>query len=141
MSGAVSTKTLTSVFCRPRRGDDKGRELLELALDHIVIVAMARIDGNGPHIGAPERRQRIGQGAVIEAQHDDAPGVGHELARIHAALEGFSHPGHVAMRAVSEPGGKTFARLRRRIGRRDPASVEAQRARLLAQKRQKSRLA
>ena len=45
------------------------------------------------------------------------------------------------MRAVSEPGGKTFARLRRRLGRRDPAGVEAERARLLAQKRQKSRLA
>jgi hypothetical protein len=35
------------------------------------------------------------------------------------------------MRAVGEPGGKTLARLRRRLGRRDPAGVEAERARLL----------
>jgi hypothetical protein len=35
------------------------------------------------------------------------------------------------MLAVGEPGGKTLARLRRRIGRRDPAGVEAERARLL----------
>jgi hypothetical protein len=35
------------------------------------------------------------------------------------------------MRALGEPGGETLARLRRRIGRSDPAGVEAERARLL----------
>jgi hypothetical protein len=36
------------------------------------------------------------------------------------------------MRTVGEPGGKIIARLRRRLGRRDPAGVEAERAGLLA---------
>jgi hypothetical protein len=36
------------------------------------------------------------------------------------------------MRALSDPGGKTLARLRRRLGGRDPAGVEAKRAGLLA---------
>jgi hypothetical protein len=34
--------------------------------------------------------------------------------------------------AFSEPGGKTLARMRRRLGRRDPAGVEAERARFFA---------
>jgi hypothetical protein len=36
------------------------------------------------------------------------------------------------MRAFSEPGGKTLARMARRLGGRDPAGVEAERARPLA---------
>jgi hypothetical protein len=36
------------------------------------------------------------------------------------------------MRALSEPRGKTLTRLRRRLGGRDPAGVEAERARILA---------
>jgi len=36
------------------------------------------------------------------------------------------------MRAGREPGLKTLARLRRRLGRSDPAEVEAERPRLLA---------
>jgi hypothetical protein len=36
------------------------------------------------------------------------------------------------MRPIGEPGGETLARVRRRLGRRDAAGVEAERARLLA---------
>jgi hypothetical protein len=36
------------------------------------------------------------------------------------------------MRAFGEPGGETLARLCRRLGRRDPAGVEAERARFFA---------
>jgi hypothetical protein len=36
------------------------------------------------------------------------------------------------MRAFGEPGGEALARLRRRLGRRDPAGVEAERKRLFA---------
>lgn len=45
------------------------------------------------------------------------------------------------MRAKLEPGGETLARLRRPRGRCDPASVEAERVGLFAQKPQKSRFA
>ena len=97
-----------------------------------MIVAMARVDGNGPGLRARERRQRVRLGPVIEAEHDDALSVGHELAGIGPPLEGLGHPGHVALRALGEPGGQTLTRLRRRVGGRDPAGVEAERARLLA---------
>jgi hypothetical protein len=36
------------------------------------------------------------------------------------------------MRALREPGGKTLARLRRRLGGGDPAGVEAERPRFFA---------
>jgi hypothetical protein len=36
------------------------------------------------------------------------------------------------MRALGEPGGETLARIGRRLGGRDPASVEAERARFFA---------
>jgi hypothetical protein len=36
------------------------------------------------------------------------------------------------MRAFGEPGGKTLARMGRRLGGRDPASVEAERPRFFA---------
>jgi hypothetical protein len=36
------------------------------------------------------------------------------------------------MRPLGEPGGETLARVRRRLGGRDPAGVEAERARFLA---------
>jgi hypothetical protein len=36
------------------------------------------------------------------------------------------------MRAFSEPGGKMRARMRRRLGRRDPAGVEPESARFFA---------
>jgi hypothetical protein len=36
------------------------------------------------------------------------------------------------MRAVGEPGGETLARLRWRLGGRDPAGVETERARFFA---------
>jgi hypothetical protein len=39
------------------------------------------------------------------------------------------------MRALPEPGGEPLARMRLRLGGRDPAGVEAERARLVAQAR------
>ena len=116
MSGAVSTKTFTSPFVRPRLSDQEGGEFFQLALENIVIVAMARVDRNGPDRGLRERRQRVRRGPVIEPQHDDAPGVRHELAGIGPALEGLRHPGHVALRAFGEPAGQTLARVRWRLG-------------------------
>ena len=66
---------------------------------------------------------------------------GHSTLGIGAALESLRHPGHVAVRAVGEPGGEVLARARRRFGRGDAAGVEAERARLGAQAAQKSRSA
>ena len=86
-----------------------------------------------PASAALERGERIGVGAVVEAEHDDAFGFGHQRPRIDPPLEGIGHPCHVAVRAFGEPGGQTFARALRRLGRGDAAGVEAERARLCAQ--------
>ena len=85
-----------------------------------------------PDRGLRERRERISRGAVVEAEHNDSPGVGHELAGIGPALEGLGHPGHVALRPLGEPRLKTRAGMRGRIGGGDPAGVEAERAGLFA---------
>ena len=85
-----------------------------------------------PVAGRDERSKRILRRSVIEAEHDDALGVAHELAGIGPPLEGLGHPGHVAMRAFREPGGETLARMRGRVGGRDPAGVEAEGERFFA---------
>ena len=97
-----------------------------------MIVAVASVDRDRACVGATERRERISRRAIVEAEHNDSPGVGHELAGIGPALEGLGHPGHVALRAFGEPGLKTLARLRGRLGGGDPAGVEAERAGLFA---------
>ena len=98
-----------------------------------MIVAVARVDRNGAGLGALERRQWIGVGAIVEAENDDAFGVAHQRPRIDPPLEGVGHPGHVAVRALCEPSGEILARVRRRLGRGDAAGVEAERSRLCAQ--------
>ena len=57
----------------------------------------------------------------------------HQRPRIDPPLDGLRHPGHVAVRAFGEPGGKALAGLSGRVGGGDPAGVEAERARLRAQ--------
>ena len=113
---------------RLRRGDKKRSELFELSFDDIVIVAMARVDGNRASILDSERRKRIAAGAVVEAKHDEAPRAGHQRSWIGPPLKAFLHPPHVAMRAVGEPCGEALASALRRLGGRDPAGVEAERS-------------
>jgi hypothetical protein len=85
-----------------------------------------------PTSGRASAASGIALGPVIEAQHDDASRVGHELARIGPPLEGLGHPSQVGLRAVVEPGGQMIARLRRLLGGRDPVGVEAERPRFFA---------
>ena len=94
-----------------------------------MIVAVASVNRNRARVGALERRQRIAARAVVEAEHDDAPRVGHQRPGIDPPLDGLGHPGHVAMRAFGDPGGKALAGLSGRVGGGDPAGVEAERAR------------
>ena len=94
-----------------------------------MIVAMARVDRNRAGAAALERREQIGAGAVVEAEHDDAFGFAHQRPRIDPPLEGVGHPGHVAVRAFGEPGGQPFAGALRRLGGGDAAAVETERAR------------
>ena len=54
ITGAVSTKTLTSGAARPRARQPAG-ELLQLALDDVVIVAVAGIDRDGAGVRAARR--------------------------------------------------------------------------------------
>jgi len=50
----------------------KGGKFLESSFDEVMIIAMARVDGNRRAVALRERRARIDGGAVIDAEHDDA---------------------------------------------------------------------
>ena len=75
-------------------------KLFQPALDHIVIVAPARIDR---HIAPVARRQilhRVVVRAVIHRQHDGASGLRPHGLRTGAARRGFRQPRHVTLPAV-----------------------------------------
>ena len=112
------------------RSDEMRRERFQLALDDVVVVAIAGVDRNRAAGLSRERRQRILLRAVVEAEDDKAFRPRHERPRVDAPLKGLRHPAHLAVRALGEPGGEPLAHLRRRIGGGHPAGVEAERVRL-----------
>jgi len=59
--------------------------------------------------------------------------LAHQRPGINPPFDGLCYPGHVAVRAFGEPGGKALAGLSRRLGGGDPAGFEAERAGLGAQ--------
>ncbi len=95
MTGAVSTKTLTSL--PGGAGDDELRQGLEHAFEDVVVVAVAGIDGDGGSVGAGERGERVGIGGVGEAEGDDAAGLGPEGLRVGALVGSVGEPAHVAV--------------------------------------------
>ena len=83
ITGAVSTNTFTS---GAEARDDELRQVLQPALDHVVVVAVARIDRDAAAIGLRQRGQRIVVGRVGQAEHDHAARLRPERARMAALL-------------------------------------------------------
>ena len=65
ISGAVSTKTLT---CAAERALQPAGQLLQPALEHVVVVAVAGVDARWQPRSRPQLGQRIAAGAVVHAQ-------------------------------------------------------------------------
>ena len=102
-------------------------QLLELALDHVVVVAVAGVDGDVGRAPVTERRERIAGRPVVHAEHDDRPHVRPQHAGVGAARLGGGQPVHVAGAAGLQERAQTLRGLRDRVRRGDPAQVEAQR--------------
>jgi len=100
-----------------------------------VIVAAAGIDGHGTALALRERGQRILVGAVVQRHHDDAAGRGPEAAGVAALAGPRRQPAHVAMEAGAEIGRQILPRFGAERGRREAHGVEAERERLLADRR------
>ena len=108
ITGAVSTKTLTSP---PARAAKRAGDLLQPALDDVVIVAVARIDG--------DRRRgrgcaRMPRGScvrpVVHAEHDDRAHLRPQRRGLGAPLQRLGHPVHRAVMAVGEEFGAAVRR-------------------------------
>ena len=102
------------VAARARR--DLAGEFLQLALDDVMIVAIAGIDGDRADLPALQERERVFVGTVVHGEHDDAAHVGPQRLRRRAPLERLGQPVHVAVmlgRAALRRGARPPAGSRR----------------------------
>ena len=83
ITGAVSTNTFTSP---PAPAASQRGELLEPALDHVVVVAVLRIDGDRAAVRSARSPSGSLVGPVVHAEHDDERTSGHSALRIGAPL-------------------------------------------------------
>ncbi len=124
MTGAVSTKTLTSL--PGGAGDDELRQGLQHALEDVVVVAVAGIDGDGGSVGAGERGERVGIGGVGEAERDHGAGLGPEGLGVAALVGSVGEPAHVAVFAGGEEGLEALAGLGGQGGGGEADRIEAE---------------
>ena len=115
--------------CAALAGEPR-RELLQLALEDVVVVLALRVDGDGAAHWVIQRLERIGLGCVAHAQHDDRAHIGPQTVRAAPPLGVRRHPFHVAVAAGGEKFAKALAGGARGIGRGHAHGVEAERCRL-----------
>ncbi len=109
-----------------RAGGEETGGFLQLALDHVVIVAVAGIDRDGGAVPRAEGRQRVGFGPVIESEEHDAAHLGPQDPRVGAPRRRVRHPGHGAVMALRQPGLEAFGGERRGVRGRHADDVEAE---------------
>ncbi len=108
-----------------RLNDDPPRQRFEGAFDDIVIVSALRISRNAPPHRFARPCKRIDGGGIAHAQRNHALHLGPQPARGSALPLTRRHPDHVAMPPRRQPITQPFARLWRRIGRRNSAGMKA----------------
>jgi hypothetical protein len=78
-------------------------ELLEAALDRVVIVLALRVDRDDTGVGVIGVAQRIERRGIAGAEHHHRAHLGPQALRRGAAVGGVGHPDHVAVAAIHEP--------------------------------------
>ncbi len=111
-----------------RPADELLRQLLEPALDHVVIVAVARIDGDRADLRPVERRQGIAFRPVVHGEHHDGPRLRPERDGRAALRLALLHPAHAGVMAGGEPGIEPV--MEGEAGGRDAAIRETEHPRL-----------
>jgi hypothetical protein len=101
-------------------------DLLQPALDHIVIVAVACVDRNRCAVGLFERFQRILGRAVIHGEHDDGSCFRPKHPWVATASKRLGHPIHCAVLSLGDERRQPAGGLRNGIGRRHRDRVEPQ---------------
>ena len=113
-------------------GRDLTRQLFQPTLDDLVIVVAARIDRDVSGRAVGQLVQRIVIGTVVHAQDDGGLRLVPHGRGMLAAIQRRLHPVHVAMPARVHEMTQPLAR-RPGVGRRgEPADIEAQLGRALA---------
>ncbi len=123
ISGAVSTNTFTSA---PVHRLEQPGQFLELALDDVVIVAIARIDRDVADLRSLQVGHRVGIGPVVHPQHDHRARLAPQRLGRRAPLRRIGHPLHLAMPLAFERHSELFRQVRPRIGARNAEGVKAQ---------------
>ena len=120
-----------------RARDDLAGDLLQPALHHLVVVAVAGVDRDGAAIAPGKQRSRVLVRAVIHGQHDDGAHLGPQYCRVGAALQRLGDPAHRAVEAGGDKFGKPRGRLRDGVGPGHGDGVEAGRRGLAVDQRAK----
>ncbi len=113
-------------------GGHPAAELLQPALDQLVIVVALGIDGDRRPIPLRQDLQRIAVGAIAEAEHHGRARVRPHPLRVAAAPQRLLHPVHGPVAAGPDELGQARARRPRRLHRGEARGVEAEGLRPLA---------
>ena len=106
--------------------DEKARQLLQLALDDIVIIPVAGVDGNIAPVRVGKVLQRIPGRAIVHGQHDDGAHLRPQHAGAGTPVCRFFHPAHGAVMAIGEKLCQPLRGLRDGIGPGDGEIIKAQ---------------
>ena len=129
MTGAVSTNTFTSP---PSPGDDELRQVLQLAAQNVVVVAVARINRDIAAVRTRNRRQRVLLRCVGQAERDHAARLRPQACGLRPLLHPFGQPAHLAVLAGCQEIDQSGPRLSPELCGCKPHGVEPEGQRLVA---------
>ncbi len=102
-------------------------KLLELCLEHVVIVGALRIGRDRATRSLIQDRERVAAARIVQPEQDDGARLRPESPRALAPLARLGEPGHVPLAALGEERGERGTRPLDRIGRGEADRVEAKR--------------